>query len=61
VSVTTNYLPAGHYLLAGLAITVMLLMAVVFVLAVRRWIQLLRVAERVQDTWGETVLQIVRE
>jgi|GEM_PF-6763893 carbon starvation protein CstA len=38
-----------------------LFMAVVFVLAVRRWIQLLRIAERVQDTWGETVLQIVQE
>jgi carbon starvation protein CstA len=59
--VTTNYLPAGHYLLSGLAITVMLLMAAVFALAVRRWIQLLRIAERVQDTWGETVLQIVQE
>jgi carbon starvation protein len=61
VSVVTNYLPAGHYLLAVMAIIVMLLMAIVFVLAVRRWIKLLRVVERFKDSWGETVVEIVPE
>jgi len=61
VSVVDNYLPTGHYLLAVMAIVVMLLMAIVFVLAVRRWIKLLRVVERFKDSWGETVVEIVPE
>ena len=61
VSVVNNYLPTGHYLLAIMAIIVMLLMAIVFVLAVRRWIKLLRIADTIKDAWGEPVREIVPE
>ena len=61
LNIVHNYLPTGHYLLAVLAITVMVLMAIVFVLAVRRWIKLLRIPTRIPDAWGEPVLEVVPE
>jgi carbon starvation protein len=61
LNVVHSYLPAGHYLLAALAVVVMLLMAVVFIQAVRRWVQLLRLHRTLADSWGEPVLEIVPE
>jgi carbon starvation protein len=61
LSVVHNYLPAGHYLLAVMAIVVMVLMAIVFVLAVRRWLRLLQIDSTMKDVWGEPVLEIVKE
>jgi carbon starvation protein len=61
LNVVHNYLPTKHYLLAVLAIVVMALMAIVFVLAVRRWIKLLRIHTRIPDAWGEPVLEVVPE
>jgi carbon starvation protein len=61
LNVVDSYLPTRHYLLAVLAIIVMILMAVVFVQAVRRWYRLLRMQGTIPDSWGEPVLEIVPE
>ncbi len=58
-SILGNYLPKGRYLLAGLGIVVMVLMTVVMVLAVRRWLELLRTGRPVADAHGDTVLAVV--
>jgi carbon starvation protein len=61
LSVVHNYLPAGKYLLSVMAIVVMILMAVVFLLAVRRWLKLLWIHQTIKDIWDEPVLEIVKE
>jgi len=58
-SILGNYLPKGRYLLAGLGIVVMLLMAMVMVLAVRRWAVLLTTGRPTTDPHGDTVLAVV--
>jgi carbon starvation protein len=61
LNIFNNYLPAKNYLLVSLTVIVMVLMTIVFYRAVRRWIQLLRIVQRVKDNWGESVLEIVPE
>lgn len=61
LNIFNNYLPAKNYLLASLTVIVMVLMTIVFYRAVRRWIELLRIVQRVKDNWGETVLEVVPE
>ncbi|MCE5313042.1 MAG: carbon starvation protein A [Nitrospiraceae bacterium] len=56
LNVTTAYLPQGKTLLAVLSVIVMVLMAIVFVAAIRKWFELLQIKERVKDIWGETVI-----
>ncbi|KUG27799.1 carbon starvation protein a [hydrocarbon metagenome] len=58
-SILGNYLPKGRYLLAALGIVVMILMAMVMVLAVRRWMDLLRTGRPATDPHGDTVLAVV--
>ncbi|MDQ7831321.1 MAG: carbon starvation protein A [Desulfovibrionaceae bacterium] len=58
-SILGNFLPKGRYLLAGLGIVVMVLMAVVMALAIRRWLELLRTGRPVTDAHGDTVLAVV--
>ncbi len=55
------YLPKGMYLLATLAIVIMLLMVVVFVGAFRRWAELLKIKSTVWDEAGDQVLEVVPE
>ena len=61
LSVTTNFLPKQLYLLATLAIVVMVLMTIVIVGAFRRCMKLLKVQKTVQDQYGEPVLEVVPE
>jgi carbon starvation protein len=58
-SILGNYLPKGRYLLAALGITIVVLMAVVMVLAVRRWVILLTTGRPTTDPHGDTVLAVV--
>jgi carbon starvation protein len=58
---TTLYLPQGMYLLATLAIVIMVLMVVVFVGAFRRWVELLKIKGTVWDESGDQVLEVVPE
>ena len=57
----TLYLPQKMYLLATLAIVIMILMVVVFVGAFRRWIELLKIKTPMWDDYGDRVLEVVPE
>jgi len=61
LNIVDNYLPAKHYLLAVLAVIIMVLMAIVFIQTLRRWAQLLRIHTTVRNNWGEPVLLDVEE
>jgi carbon starvation protein len=61
LNVTTNYLPRGLYLLSTLAVLIMGLMVIVFVQALRRWMELLGIRATVKDAWGDAVLEVVEE
>ncbi len=60
-NIVWNYLPQRLYLLAGLSITVMLLMAIVVAGAIRKWYRLLQIKTPVTDEYGQEVLAIVPE
>lgn len=59
IQVTTIYIPKGQYLLAGLAITAMVLMLIVFIGAFRKWYQLLQITKTEIDFYGEPVKELV--
>ncbi len=61
LNITRNYLPVGKWLLVMLSAVLMVLMAVVFVEAILRWSQLLRIRERVTDRYGQAVIAEVEE
>jgi len=61
LQIVNTYLPKGKYLLSGLAIAILLLMAIVIVSTVRRWLELLHIRTTVVDPYGEPVLQVVGE
>ncbi len=56
LNITTMYLPKGMYLLTALAAIVMAMMIIVIVGALKRWRELLKIKERVQDSWGDMVI-----
>ena len=60
-NITKNFLPKGLYLLVVLSIVLMVLMTIVFISAFLRWFKLLQVKERVEDAYGESVLETVEE
>jgi carbon starvation protein len=61
LNIARNYAPSGKWLLAGLCLVLMLLMAVVFVEAIWKWALLLRVRERVLDRYGKEIVCEVDE
>jgi len=61
LSVVNNFLPKGLYLLSVLAITVMVLMVIVMVGAIKRVMHLLKIQKTVPDQYGEPVLDVVPE
>jgi carbon starvation protein len=61
LNIKGNYLPGGKYLLAGFAIVIMILMAIVFVGAMIRWYMLLRKEGTVKDKYGEVVIETIPE
>ena len=61
LQIVNNYLPKGLYLLATLAVIVLVLIAIVIVGTLRRWMSLLRIKSTVSDTYGEPVLEVVPE
>ena len=56
-----NFLPKKLYLLATMAIIIMLLMVIVFVGAFKRWAELLKIKTTVWDEAGDKVLEVVPE
>jgi len=61
LNITRNYLPKGLTLLAVMSVVLMILMAIVFVSAFRKWYELLRVKQPVADKHGDMVLELVEE
>jgi carbon starvation protein len=61
LNVMNNFLPKNLYLLAALSVIIMILMLIVFVGAIRKWLELLRIKTPVLDTYGEQVLEVVPE
>jgi carbon starvation protein len=56
LNITTIYLPRKMYLLATLATIVMAMMIMVIAGTFKRWNELLKIKERVQDIWGDMVI-----
>jgi carbon starvation protein len=56
LNITTMYLPKEMYLLTVLATIVMAMMIIVIAGAFRRWNELLKIKERVEDIWGDMVI-----
>lgn len=61
LQVTTQYWPKGQYLLATLAILVMVLMIIVFIGAFRKWVELMGITTLVTDPYGDRVKELVPE
>ncbi|MGA9755858.1 MAG: hypothetical protein WBV23_12045, partial [Desulfobaccales bacterium] len=61
LNVVGNYLPKHLYLLMVMSIIIMILMVIVFVGAIKKWFELLKVKTTVVDEYGEKVLEIVPE
>jgi len=61
LNVVDNYLPKHLYLLTVMSITIEVLMVIVFVGAIKKWFELLKVKTTVLDEYGEKVLEIVPE
>ncbi|GFO66995.1 carbon starvation protein A [Geomonas limicola] len=61
LNVTKNFLPKGLMLLVALSVILMVLMAVVFAAAFVRWRQLLQITDRVEDRYGDLVVETVEE
>jgi carbon starvation protein len=56
LNITTVYLPKKLYLLAILSILVMAMMIIVMAGTFKRWNELLKIKERIQDIWGDRVI-----
>jgi carbon starvation protein len=61
LNVTGNFLPKKLYLLATLSVIIMILMLIVFVGAINKWLELLKIKTPVLDPYGEQVLEVVPE
>jgi carbon starvation protein len=61
LNVMNNYWPKGDWLKVVLSVTLMILMALVFIEAFRKWFQLLQVKSLMKDKYGELVLADVEE
>ncbi|MDR0477346.1 MAG: carbon starvation protein A [Desulfobulbaceae bacterium] len=61
LQITTVYLPTGKTLLATLGTAIMVLMVIVFIGALKRWMELLSIRTTTTDNYGETVLVAVEE
>jgi carbon starvation protein len=61
LNIRNNYLPKGDWLKVSLSVTLMFLMAFVFVEAFFKWYELLQVKSPVKDAYGDAVLEVVPE
>ena len=61
LQITTVYLPHKQYLLTGLAIAVMCLVAMVIIGVIKRVINLLGINRTIPDQYGDPVLEVVQE
>jgi carbon starvation protein len=61
LNIVTNFLPKQKYLLASLSSIIMVLMAILFITAFKRWYELLQVRVPVTDQYGDLVLEVVKD
>jgi carbon starvation protein len=61
LQVTGVYLPGKNYFLTVVAIVIMVLMALVFVSAIKKWLDLSNIRETIRDAYGEPVKVLVEE
>ena len=61
IQVTANYIPQKQYLLATLAIIAMVLMFLVFIGAIIKWVQLIKIKTTVADAYGEEVKILIHD
>ena len=61
LNITTNYLPKGMYLNVVISVVLMVLMAIVFVEAFKKWYEMLRIHELVRDKYGQLVVREVED
>jgi carbon starvation protein len=61
LNIKNNYLPKGDWLKVSLSVTLMFLMAFVFIEAFYKWYELLQVRGTVKDAYGDPVLEVVPE
>jgi carbon starvation protein len=61
LNIKLNYIPNGKVLLASLSGIIMVLMAILFLLAFKRWRELLQINDLVTDKHGDSVLVVVEE
>jgi len=61
LNIVGNFLPKKLHLLTALSVIVMVLMFIVFVGAIKKWLELLQIKTTVRDEYGEPVLEIVPE
>jgi carbon starvation protein len=61
LNIVDNYLPKKLYLLAMISVLLMVLMAIVFIEAFRRWNSLMKISETVSDGNGDQVLELAQD
>jgi carbon starvation protein len=61
LNIVNNYWPKQDWLKVGISVILMILMALVFIEAFRKWFELLQVKRLVTDKYGEPVLVEVEE
>lgn len=61
LNITRNFLPKNLYVLSSISATLMVLMTIVFVAAFRRWVDLMKINKTVRDSYGDHVLEIVKD
>jgi carbon starvation protein len=61
IQIFGGYIPAGQWVLAILGLVIVALMASVFAMTIKRWIELLKVKEPLTDQFGDRVLALAME
>ena len=61
LNIVLNYLPQGKIVLVVISIIVIVLMITIFILAFKRWYELLIIKDRVKDKYDDLVVQTVEE
>jgi carbon starvation protein len=61
LQITGVYIPQGKMLLTTLGCIILLLMLLVFIGAIKRWFELLKIKTTTVDAYGDTVRVVVDE
>jgi carbon starvation protein len=56
LNITTNYIPKHDVTKVVISLVIGIMMVIIFAATIKRWIELLKIKERVTDKWGEQVI-----